>query len=142
MKLRFRNLDASLIAFGFAFATACAMAQSGPTLSITSPKMGEAIAGDSVTVSWEGTGVKIVPAADAKVREEGHYHLFLDREDFRSGAEIPRGMENEGIYHTAANRLELKGLKPGSHKAIVVLSYNNHVPWEPLVTATVAFTTR
>lgn len=142
MKLRSRNLDASLIAFGFAFATAWAMAQSGPTLSITSPKMEETIAGDSVTVSWEGTGVKIVPAADAKVREEGHYHLFLDREDFRSGAEIPRGMEKEGIYHTAANRLELKGLKPGPHKAIVVLSYNNHVPWEPPVTATVAFTTR
>jgi len=25
---------------------------------------------------------------------------------------------------------------------IVVLSYNNHVPWEPLVTATVTFNTK
>lgn len=142
MNTKPKHLAVVLTAFGFIFAAAWAAAQSGPTLKITSPKDGETIAGDAVTVSWEGTGVKIVPAADAKVREEAHYHMFLDREDFRLGVEIPRDMEKDGIYHTAANKLELKGLKPGPHKAIVVLSYNNHVPWEPLVTATVTFTSK
>jgi uncharacterized protein DUF4399 len=142
METRPKHLTAALTAFGFAFAVVWAAAQSGPTLKVSSPKDGETIAGDTVAVAWESTGVKIVPAADAKVREEGHYHLFLDREDFRAGVEIPRDMEKDGIYHTAAARLELKGLKPGPHKAIVVLSYNNHVPWEPFVTATVTFTTK
>ena len=142
MKTRSRNLAASLTAFGFAFATTWAVAQGVPSLKITSPKAGETIAGDTVTISWESTGVKIVAAADAKVREEGHFHVLLDREDFRAGVEIPRNMEKDGVYHTAATKLELKALKPGPHKAIVVLSYNNHVPWEPFVTATVTFTTK
>ena len=123
------------------FAVLSALAQAGPTLKITSPKNGEKIAGDTVTITYESTGVKIVPAADAKAKEEAHFHLFVDRKDFKPGVEIPRGMEKEGIYHTAANSFELQDLKPGAHKVIVVLSYNNHVPWEPLVTATVTFIT-
>jgi hypothetical protein len=117
-------------------------AQAGPTLKITSPKDGATIAGDTVTITWESSGVKIVPAADAKAKEEAHFHVFVDREDCKPGVEIPRGMEKEGIYHTAANSHQLKDLKPGAHKVIVVLSYNNHVPWEPLVTATVTFNTQ
>lgn len=132
---------AGFVGLVFVLAAFSVWAQAGPTLKITSPKGGEHFDGDTVTITWESTGVKIVPAADAKSREEAHYHVFLDREDFRPGVEIPRGMEKEGIYHSAAKSLELKGLKPGAHKAIVVLSYNNHVPWEPLVTATVTFNT-
>jgi len=124
-----------------AFTALSVWAQAGPTLKITSPKDGAKFPGDAVTVVYEVTGAKIVPAADAKAKEEAHFHLFVDREDFRPGVEIPRGMEKEGIYHTAAKSFELKGLKPGAHKVIVVLSYNNHVPWEPLVTATVTFST-
>lgn len=111
-----------------------------PTLQITSPSIGANVSGDSVKISWVSTGVKIVAAAAAKAREEGHFHVFVDREDFKPGVEIPRDMEKEGIYHTAANSLELKGLKTGAHKVIVVLSYDNHIPWDPLVTATVTFT--
>ena len=113
--------------------------QAGPTLKITAPKKGEKIAGDSVTVRWESSGVKIVPAADAKMKEEAHFHIFVDRKDWRAGVEIPRDMEKEGIYHTAKTSQELKGLKPGKHEAHVVLSYNNHVPWDPPVTASVTF---
>lgn len=115
-------------------------AAAAPTLQITSPAMGANVKGDAVTISWVSSGVKIVAAAEAKAREEGHFHVFVDREDFRAGAEIPRDMEKAGIYHTAANSLELKGLKPGTHKVIVVLSYDNHIPWNPLVTAAVTFT--
>ena len=132
---------AGFAGFMAALAASSVLAQAGPTLKITSPNSGESFPGDTVKITWESTGVKIVPAADAKAREEGHYHVLVDREDFRPGVEIPRGMEKEGIYHTAANSLELKGLKPGEHRAIVVLSYNNHVPWEPLVTAKVTFST-
>ena len=132
---------AGLVGCMFALAVLSVGAQTGPTLTITSPKAGENVSGDTVTITWESTGAQIVPAADAKVREEAHFHVFLDREDFRPGVEIPRDMEKEGIYHTAKNSLELKGLKPGAHKVIVVLSYNNHVPWEPLVTATVTCNT-
>ena len=132
---------AGLVGLVSALAVLSVGAQAGPTLKITSPKKDAKISGDTVTITWESTGVTIVPAADAKSREEAHFHVFLDREDFRLGVEIPRGMEKEGIYHTAKNSLELKALKPGAHKAIVVLSYNNHVPWEPLVTAKVTFNT-
>jgi len=136
------TLVAGMAGLVVVFALVSAGAQTGASLKITSPKQGDTIAGDTVTISWESSGVKIVPAADAKAKEEAHFHVFLDRQDFRLGVEIPRGMEKEGIYHTAANKLELKGLKPGPHTAIVVLSYNTHVPWEPLVTATVSFTTK
>lgn len=115
-------------------------AKAKPTLQITSPRNGENVKGESVKVSWVSSGAKIVAAAAAKAREEGHFHVFVDRADFKPGVEIPRDMEKEGIYHTAANSLELKGLKPGAHKVIVVLSYDNHIPWDPLVTATVTFT--
>lgn len=131
-----------VIGLVFAVAVLSVWAQAGPTLKITSPKDGAEFPGDTITISYETAGVKIVPAADAKVKEEAHFHLFVDREDFRPGVEIPRGMEKEGIYHTAATSFELKGLKPGPHTVIVVLSYNNHVPWEPLVTATVRFATK
>ncbi len=117
-------------------------AQTGPTLKITSPTDGESINGDTLTITWEVSGVKIVPAKEAKEREEAHFHLFLDREDFTPGVEIPRDMEAEGIYHMAKTSHELTGLKAGAHKATVVLSYNNHVPWEPLVTASVTFQTK
>ena len=132
---------AGLISLVFALSVLSAGAQAQPTLKITSPKNGEKFSGDTVKITWESTGVKIVAAKDAKAREEAHFHVFVDREDFRPGVEIPRDMEKEGIYHTAATSHELKGLKPGSHKVIVILSYNNHVPWEPLVTATATFET-
>ena len=132
---------AGLVGFVFALVVLSVWAQAGPTLKITSPKSGETIAGDTVTITWESTGVKIVPAADAKMKEEAHFHVFVGRKDFKPGVEIPRGMEKEGIYHTAKTSQELKGLKPGKHEVTVVLSYNNHVPWEPLVTATVTFNT-
>ena len=132
---------AALVGLVFVLAAFSVWAQAGPTLTITSPKSGENLPGDAVTVTWASTGVKIVPAKDAKFREEAHFHVFLDREDFRPGVEIPRDMEKEGTYHTAANKLELKGLKPGAHKVIVVLSYDNHVPWDPLVTARATFNT-
>lgn len=131
-----------LAGFVVAFAVLSVLGQAGPTLKITSPKDGATIAGDTVTVTWESTGVKIVPAADAKMKEEAHFHVFVDRKDWKAGVEIPRGMEKEGIYHTAKNSQELKGLKPGKHEVHVVLSYNNHVPWEPPVTATVTFTSK
>lgn len=135
-------ITAVAVGLAFALAALSVWAQAGPKLKITSPKDGANISGDTVTISWESSGAKIVPAADAKAREEAHFHLFVDREDFKPGVEIPRDMEKEGIYHTAKNSHELKGLKPGAHKVIVVLSYNNHVPWEPLVTAMVKFNTR
>ena len=132
---------AGLVGLVFAVAVLSVGAQPGPTLNITSPKAGQKFPGDTVTITWESKGVKIVPAADAKAKEEAHFHVFVDRRDFKPGVEIPRGMEAEGIYHTAKNSHELKGLKPGKHTAIVVLSYNNHVPWDPLVTAEVTFET-
>lgn len=132
---------AGLVGLVFVFAVLSVWAQARPSLKITSPKSGADISGDTVTITYEATGVKIVPAADAKAKEEAHFHLFLDREDFKPGVEIPRDMEKEGIYHTAKTSHELKGLKPGKHKVTVVLSYNNHVPWEPLVTAAVTFNT-
>lgn len=143
MEMRTKGLMVVAGLVGLVFAAVVSVwAQAGPTLKITSPKDGQTVMGDTVTVTWQSAGVKIVKAADAKVKEEGHFHVFVDREDFRPGVEIPRDMEKEGVYHTAANKLELKGLKPGLHYAVVVLSYNNHVPWDPLVTAKVKFTTK
>jgi len=125
----------------FALAGLSLWAQAGPKLKITAPKGGAKISGDTVTITWESSGVKIVPAADAKMKEEAHFHIFVDRKDWRAGVEIPRDMEKEGIYHTAKTSQELKGLKPGKHEVHVVLSYNNHVPWDPPVTASVTFET-
>ena len=134
-------VGAGLVGLVFALAVLSVGAQTGPTLKVTSPVNGENFPGDTVTITYEATGVKIVPGSEAKVKEEAHFHLFLDREDFRAGVEIPRDMEKEGIFHTPKNSHELKDLKPGAHKVVVVLSYNNHVPWEPFVTATVTFNT-
>ena len=130
---------AGLVVFVSAVVALTVGAQSGPTLKITAPKDGAHVMGDTVKITWEANGVKVVPAAEAKAKEEGHFHVLLDREDFKEGVPIPPGMEKEGIYHTGASSFELKDLKAGAHKVIVVLSYNNHAPWEPLVTATVTF---
>ena len=125
--------------FGFALAALSVWGQAGPTTKITSPKNGANFSGDTVKITWESIGVKIVVAKEAKLKEEGHFHLFVDRDDFKPGVGIPPGIPE--IIHTEKSSYELKGLKPGPHKVIVVLSYNNHVPWEPLVTATVTFNT-
>lgn len=130
---------AGLAGFAVALAVVSAWAQAGPTLVITSPRHGETIRGDTVPMRWKVSGVEVARPAHAHHREEGHFHLFLDRADFRPGVEIPRDMEAEGIFHTAETSYEIKGLKPGRHYVFVVLSYHHHIPWAPLVYDVVSF---
>lgn len=109
-----------------------------PTVHITSPANGSTVAGPSVTVTWESSGVTIKPPAEATAKEEGHYHAFLDiMPDTTPGEPFPKG---EGIVHTADTSTTFDNVAPGEHTVTLVLGYNDHSAWQPVVEDKVTFT--
>ena len=109
-----------------------------PTVHITSPANGSTVAGPSVTVTWESSGVTIKPPAEATAKEEGHYHAFLDiMPDTTPGKPFPKG---EGIVHTADTSTTFDNVAPGEHTVTLVLGYNDHSAWQPVVEDKVSFT--
>ncbi|MDQ4076844.1 MAG: DUF4399 domain-containing protein [Chloroflexota bacterium] len=109
-----------------------------PTLNITTPEAGATVEAP-VTVSWTAEGVTIRPAAEATAMEEGHFHVFVDREpQLQEGEPIPTG--DPQIIHTAATSAELADLAAGEHTVTVVLGFSDHTPWQPTVMDSVTFT--
>jgi Domain of unknown function (DUF4399) len=117
-----------------------AQARGKVTVKITSPANGATVTAP-VTIKLQATGVRIVPAS---VEQPGtaHHHLFVDHDLKWMSDTIPIG--SPGIIHLGRGQTEfvLDSLKPGPHRVIAVLADWRHVPLNPLVADTVAFTVR
>jgi plastocyanin len=85
-------------------------------------------------VTWEAEGYAIVPAAQARRREDLHAHVFLDRDPspyLGTGRAIPFGDPN--IVHTANRTVTFANVTPGRHRIDLVLAYADHVAVDPPV---------
>ena len=109
-------------------------------LRILSPRAGQAVSGNPLTVTWEAQGIEIVPAASARRREDLHAHLFLDRDPspyLGTGQAIPFGDPN--IIHTASRTVTFQNVAPGRHRLDLVLAYADHVAVDPPIRDSVTF---
>lgn len=114
-------------------------AQGTRTIKITAPADG-AGATNPVSVSVESSGATI-KAATAGDSSASHYHYFVDQDPasvVRPGAAIPTGQPQ--IIHSAEGTQRIPDLAPGQHSVWVVLTNNDHIPYDPNVQAKVSFT--
>jgi uncharacterized protein DUF4399 len=110
------------------------------SVKITSPRNGATVTGP-VTIKLQATGVRIVPAT---IEQAGtaHHHLFVDRDLKWLSDTIPQG--SPGIIHLGRGQTQfvLDSLTPGPHRVIAVLADWRHIPLNPLIADTVAFTVK
>jgi hypothetical protein len=81
------------------------------------------VRGNVVSLDVAAEGVRIVKADGNTSGATGHFHVFIDREPVRPGAEIPR---EAGIVHSADDPVVLTGLTQGRHEFHVVLGDGTH----------------
>jgi hypothetical protein len=96
------------------------------TACIMAPAEGATLKTPSVKVSLASSSVQIAPVASGKAGA-AHFHVFLDVDGPTAGEPIPQG---PGITHLGDGKKEmrLENVTPGSHRIIVVLGDNAHVP--------------
>ncbi|MBS3050876.1 MAG: cupredoxin domain-containing protein [Candidatus Aenigmarchaeota archaeon] len=79
---------------------------SSPSVSIVSPTDGQAIAGDTVTVSLGASNVRLTAPNGTVVEGEGHFHVWIDDANEQRGAKTTFTFENAAAgTHTV--RVEL-----------------------------------
>ncbi len=86
--------------------------RTGPVV-VTSPKSGSTIDGSRVTLRIKTGKFKVTSQATGVRRNEGHFHVFLDKRPFVA------------VY---SSRFRFRGLKPGSHTLKVQPVDSAHVP--------------
>lgn len=109
----------------------------GPELTVLSPKDGETISGTAVTVTFQTSGITLVPSTipvseagkrpEANRPGEGHVHFMLDLQ--------PLVVWERGDPFTFEN------VPPGEHQLTVELANNDHSPLSPPVVQVVQFRT-
>jgi hypothetical protein len=102
----------------------------GPRATIVFPAEGDTVPAGPLEVRMSVAEAKIVPAASAtnpRVPQEGHLHLFLDRDVTRPDAPIPF---DPTIVHLGNGATEhvFASLAPGPHRIIVVFAFSDHAP--------------
>jgi hypothetical protein len=97
---------------------------------------GATVAADSVEVVMTVEGVKLVPAAAARIEGEGHLHIFVDADVSRGDIPIP---VDPAIVHmgNAASTYKFPVLPAGPHRLIAVYAYGDHTPDSKVATDTV-----
>lgn len=96
------------------------------TACIMAPAEGSTLKTSNVRVVMSAKGINIAPVAQSKAGA-AHFHVFLDVDASPSDEPIPQG---PGITHLGDGKRELRleNVAPGTHRVIVVLGDNAHVP--------------
>lgn len=132
--------SAVMIVALLAGAVGIAGAQGKPQARIVSPKRDAVITGSTVQVVLQAQGVEIAPVADQKPGA-AHFHLFLDANLTSPDSAIPAGVT--GIWHLGKGQTQYTlEVPPGTHRLIVELGDNHHVPLKGAGTDTVKFTVK
>jgi hypothetical protein len=116
-----------------------AASAAAPTLRIVAPAAGGTIAGSSVTVQVEVSGVTLRPPDGSVDPAFGHIHYFLDQQpNLSPGAIVPVGLPH--IIHSPNTSVTFDGLAPGQHTIWVALGLGSHQLTTPVVADSVTFT--
>jgi hypothetical protein len=110
-------------------------AQERPNLSVSAPQDGATLTTDSVTVTFQTSGIQLVPSPvplseagkrpEANQPGEGHLHFMLDLS--------PVVVWEQGDPYT------FTGIPAGDHQLVVELVNNDHSSLSPPVVQTVRF---
>ena len=100
-------------------------AQSG-SIKVTSPRAGSTIKGSAVVMRLSTGKFKVTSQATTVRRNEGHFHVFLDKRPFVA------------VYSKV---FRFRGLKPGSHRLKVEPVNSAHKPAAGYRAIVVRFTT-
>jgi hypothetical protein len=109
------------------------------SVTIASPADGATVAGPSVNVVLEISGMNIVPAADT-TPGTGHHHLFLDDDVSPMDQPIPAVPGRIVHLGTGATNYTFENVPAGSHRLIAVVADARHIPLNPPVVDTIRFT--
>jgi hypothetical protein len=115
-----------------------APAEAGPSVRITQPAEGARVAGGSVLVTLEVSGMTIAPAGTMDPGT-GHHHLVVDAPLPAGGLPIPATPGVHIHMGQAQTEYELTGLPAGEHTVIAVVGDGAHIPLAPSVVDTVRF---
>jgi hypothetical protein len=127
--------------------TLAALRPADVLLSVSGPRAGEMIAevppDDSVTLSVDYWGPRLVPASSAGAIDQYHLVYFFDESDAPYvGTLQPIPRCNPHILHSVETRLTMDHVMHGSHAFAVLLAGSNNVSVNPPVEASVTFVTR
>jgi hypothetical protein len=116
-------------------------------LAISQPRAGETlVAGspnESVTVSVDYWGPRLVPPDGSHPVDEYHLVYFLDEDASPYiGTLQPMPQCDPLIIHSAATRVTFDSVAHGSHALAVILAGSNNVSVNPPVAARVTFSVR
>lgn len=112
-------------------------------IKITKPSDGE-----NVTVPFEvcfsATGLEVVKAGKDKTEGKGHHHILIDVDPTKDSFD-PKNKElnkyGKGILlHLSKGgdcQKVTKPLTPGKHMLSGVFTYNNHIPYDPIIGDTI-----
>jgi hypothetical protein len=108
------------------------------TVVILEPADGSEVAGPTVTVRLDVSGVPILPAGDM-TPGTGHHHLYLDA-DLTPPSEPVPSVEGSIIHMgDASATYTFQNVAPGEHRLIAVVADGAHFPLQPWVVDTVMF---
>ena len=115
-----------------------APAEAAASVRISQPADGASVAGGSVLVTLEVSGLIIAPAGTMDAGT-GHHHLVVDAELPAAGVPIPATAGVHIHMGQAQTEYELTGLEAGEHTVIAVVGDGAHIPLSPWVVDTVRF---
>jgi hypothetical protein len=125
-------------------AAAAALKPSDVLLAISAPRAGETVVEmgptDSITLSVDYWGPRLVPAHAAHTVDEYHLAFLLDMDATPYiGTLMPVPHCHPHIIHSASTRVTLDNVPHGSHSLAVLLIGSNEVCVNPPVAARVTF---
>ena len=127
--------------------SAAALRPSDVRLGISEPRAGETMlhvdSSESITVSVDYWGPRLVPPDGARAVDELHLVYILDRDAVRYiGTTVPMPVCDEHIAHSTTTHLTFDHVAHGSHTLAVLLAGSNNVSVNPPVAASVTFTVK
>jgi hypothetical protein len=96
-----------------------AAASAAPTVTIIGPPV---VKGSTVTLTLGSAGIAIRDADGDASGHSGHYVVFVDREPPPPGTKIVTADEADGVFHTSAKSLAIRGEETGLHQFVAVLA--------------------
>jgi hypothetical protein len=104
--------------------------------------------GETVTVPFEvcfsATGLEVVKAGKDKTEGKGHHHILIDVDPVKDSFDAKNPSLNKygkgTLLHLSKGgdcQKVTKPLTPGKHMLSGVFTYNNHIPYDPIISDTI-----